>query len=366
MSRRPLRTHGRRFALGLSLLLVAGAIAVPAAFASDYTYTAFIDAVPVDAVDDTFTFTMTLKNTSTADRNLGSANVSFPGGIAVTEVVGGKLSNPKKLPVVIEYRELKIKSSPDGNGETGYLVFEARVTCGDLPETGPLFGVVAKASADFGGKGTTATLQPEEGSLSFAKTDLCPSPQDFDPDEFMPNGDSLIAFNYGSDAFEKVFFDAELRQFYGPQRSAFQAACQALVDAKPNLQLAQNGDYPVWSIPAATYDFSSTGGNITFSMIIPSDSTDRQGAPTFAACYAGEKPIGNEPPFMSASIDGENFDFYGPNLLDRCAVKRPEAPCGSQSKIKEEEASQFPVELGVNAGDFLLKILYPALDPWKS
>jgi hypothetical protein len=367
MSRRPLRTHGRRFALGLTLMLVAGAIAVPAAFASDYTYRAFIDASYDSARAEEplryHNFTFTLENTSTADRNLGSANVTLPAGVVVqaADIVKGKLN--KKDARVIEYRELMIKP-----GQQGDLVFGGTVNCGTVADSVD-FGIVTKASPDFGGKGLTATLQGNPDEWKFPKELLCPPPDDFEAGQFVENGDSLIAFNYPRDAFEEVFFGDDLEEFYGPEKSAFQAACQALVDAKPNLQLALDGAFPVWSIPKKPedYDFSGTGGNITFSMIVPLGSADKsKGAPTFAACYAGEKPIADELPFMTANFGDADIDFYGPDLLDRCAVKRPEAPCSSQSKIKEEEASQFPEELGVNAGDFLLKILYPALDPWKS
>jgi hypothetical protein len=198
MSRRPLRTHGRRFALGLSLLLVAGALTVPAALASDNPYT-FVGRITAEAgaMENSnakpFTFSFELANTSDLDdRILGSANLTVPLGITVTDPSPFKLN--KKNDQIIEYRGLKIRQ-----GQNRVFTFTGAVDClGDDLATDPTFGVEAKASADFGGRGMLLQNVSDEGQLTLFRSDLCPE-----------GTEQLTAWD-GSE----VSFDVDLKDLY--------------------------------------------------------------------------------------------------------------------------------------------------------
>jgi hypothetical protein len=372
MSRRPLRTHGRRFALGLTLMLVAGAIAVPAAFASDYTYETLINATHDPGRDGENTslryhnFTFTLTNTSSADRNLGSANVTVPPGITVTnaDVVDGKLN--KKSSNIIEFRQLMIK-----NGQSGDLLFGGMVNCSELTTTTVTFDIVTKASPDFGGKGLTATLQGNPADKQFSKDMLCPPPESFGAGDFLENeGGSVFSFDYGSEYFIKVLYGPGLDGFRGEEGpvTVAQQRCLELVGElkNPNFRLAQDGLYPVWTIPDTTK--FAPGDTITFTKILPQDQAGDgpSGAPTFKSCYMAEKK-GDAPLFTSAVVEQMTIDFTDPILLDTCTVKNPVAPCSTQRKLKDSEVEEGGAlwELDIRPGDFLLKVLYPAFDPMK-
>jgi hypothetical protein len=88
MSRRPLRTHGRRFAIGMSLMLAAAALALPASANTvvdgNRAYRASVAPSVVCATTSATSFSVTLLNTSTRQQ-LGSANVTPGFGVDNTQ-----------------------------------------------------------------------------------------------------------------------------------------------------------------------------------------------------------------------------------------------------------------------------------------
>src|SRR6056297_1342815 len=85
MTRQPTRALARRSALGLSLLLIVSALALPAVAedaTTDRSYVAALDPGEVcNGVEQAFTLTLT--NTSSQQR-LGSARIDVPGEVALS------------------------------------------------------------------------------------------------------------------------------------------------------------------------------------------------------------------------------------------------------------------------------------------
>jgi hypothetical protein len=164
MSRRPLRTHGRRFALGLSLALLAATLAVPALAEDDvvegklYTAAASPDACVTQSATN---FTVTLTNTSTSPQQLGSANIDIPSTFQDLKV--GKLTldpaprlkrNDPKPTVDLVGNQLQLRNLSAGPGVAMSVAFSATPSSGGTQA----FVTAAKQANDFKGTGNDLTL----------------------------------------------------------------------------------------------------------------------------------------------------------------------------------------------------------------
>lgn len=151
MIHRPSREHVRRLALGLSVALIAGVVALPAlADDAPKTYTADVthnggDGSGVCAGAPT-EFTLTLTNTSN-QQQLGSANITP--GFEVSDVAIDRAGSTNVADDTIELRDLGL--APD---ESLDVTFTGAPTVGDYE-----FDIVAKQANNFqGDPGNDLTL----------------------------------------------------------------------------------------------------------------------------------------------------------------------------------------------------------------
>jgi hypothetical protein len=347
MSRRPLRTHGRRFALGLSLLLVAGAIAVPAfaTVAGPRSFTGevvsppeFLEGPGGEAArprvgDNSFRFTVNISNTSTDDVLIGSANVTVPSGITSLNPAPYKLA--KKNVQVIEYRSLKIRPL-----ESQAFTFTGSVDCTVLGNTQNLggsqvFDVVAKSSADFSGRSYLDLSW--EGAGTILNSTLCPA--DVDTEIEGIGGTSLNFPGPVTDYYQsyQVFGPNELGgddPQYATARE-INTDCQGLLTTGGSQRLS-NTLYLL--IPR-----TDTEGFVDLTLFLTADyvkSAPPPSAKRFEMCFAGEK-YANE-----VLVPGEYEDPY---LLPDCAKGGP--PCVISRTMDSEKNVEILFRL-------------PLIDPW--
>ncbi len=159
MTRQPTRALARRSALGLSLLLIVSALALPAVAedaTTDRSYVAALDPGEVcNGVEEALTLTLT--NTSSQQR-LGSARIDVPGAVALStddlEVTVSQQRGPKTDPIVAYDADAGVISLDDLSAAPGadvILTFTATATAtatGDN-STSVEFTTQAKQANDF-------------------------------------------------------------------------------------------------------------------------------------------------------------------------------------------------------------------------
>jgi hypothetical protein len=345
----------RPLALALSFILVAGTLALPAFASGLYTFAAEIGAQAegVEGTDDTarpFAFDLRLANTSEEDRILGSANVTVPAGIFVTDASPYKLN--KKNRQIIEYRELKIRP-----GEEESFTFAGTVDCSDggsLADAAT-FEVVAKASADFGGRGLLLDDGSLEGKLTLFRSVLCPGP---DVDSLVAPDGSIISFSVDLDEYFARYdiFDSEDLDDETPvEVRTVNEGCGDLLEAVTPGNSKRLSNFLVYLVPKAKEELPLDADEvIALTYFIPAEVVER-GTPTSAqsyeVCFAGEElDEGGEPVF-----DGGTPLFEKPRFLDACTrARRSEviqnAPCVDARRKNSD-------------GDVEIVFVIPATDP---
>jgi hypothetical protein len=142
----------RRVALGLTVLLVAGALSFPAAADTAFTPDGprtFRAGVTTDSGGST-TYTLTLTNTATGNKTLGSANITIPGFTIASENLSWSRGSAALVGGVIELRGLDI--GPDARASVTFG--------GSFDEDACAFaiGIDARQANDFRGTGNALSL----------------------------------------------------------------------------------------------------------------------------------------------------------------------------------------------------------------
>jgi hypothetical protein len=393
MSRRPLRTHGRRFALGLTLMLVAGAIAVPAFASTAKTFSVdtasdFEECLTRtqdgDCATGAFDFTVTFKNTS--DRDLSWFSIASPvapysdpapAASAVVDAVN-VVGSVRVSGNVLETTFLEPKIAAGGEAD---LTFRGTGTCG---ATAQFSGAQAQVSYPGTGDGVVNTFVLATGD-SLQTELICFDPlADFEEDEIVrcddePSDTCEITVEGGMIGTQTFTASVEYTEgaaiglrivnaaggstdIGADVARAVNAACDTEV---AKVRAGRLGEAVIHLVPVGFEDNQVITIVSTVPKAYVNTSTNRS-AGSFQVCFAGEQryagprvdqglkwfDLGNELQKLEADGGGPT-GLYGPKLLLDCtssaSAGRP--PC-VVSKAKNTDS------------DVVLTYQIPAEDPW--
>ena len=351
MPRHSLRRNSRRFALALSLMLVAGAVAIPAfAQSSPKYFSVMVDAefltcdMAGSEVECDWELTVAFHNES-RNTDLGAARITVPDGLTIDgETLAVTTGQIRELPDGrLEATDLEV--APDDRVD---ITFEGVAVCGGQDEyvfTDP----EAKQANDFSGEpGNDLTFLPDASSLS---VDLCPFADFKNVVDCEGVEDCTIeeeTYRASTGSAKGMMGLRIVSEETSPDEddiaAALREACDDLLVGVQRLGGAVAHLLPL-GMDQEEY--------ITVTSTIPKshvNTDENRSAHIFQVCFAPEKDtVGVHKDLAEIFVDDKATGLYGPVILQDCGDDVP-APCvDDRAKVR---------------ADVVITYRIPAEDPW--
>ncbi len=349
MTRRPSRALARRFALALSLMLVAGALTVPA-FASSHTTDSVEILSPLDGGTVAGNTLYLRASTTIDDATLLDAEDPVRSGSWIAWAVRSPVVDGSEGPC-----------SGDGNniaGDTGRDVFDGTKSFENGVFTAEVdISAVTEDAACFVFR--VVNNEDARATVTFTISDALDEFDDVDEVEQCDVGDrdceiTQEGFTASTDARGKdggtAFLGLRLvdDNEYGSLAQAVSEACEtAALEVNPSARL---GPDVVQLVPINFAD-----GSITVRSTIPKDFVNAEtarGAGIFQVCVAAE--AGDYAGFSLSPLldgDGNETGLFGPVILDDC----DEFSTAEDACVVDKSKSR---------GNVVLTYQLPTKDPW--
>jgi len=338
-----------RRSLLLVLVLVGALLAVPAAEAADKPWSLTITPAPpatVVAAGTSATFTATFAVPSTAQQELGSANLTVPAGFTL---VSGSILDPHpplatatRVGNTLELRQLAVR--PGGSLTVSVT---ALVPCS--PDTTATWTVQAKQSNDFRGTGNdlndlNALGRAPTTSIGAGPCATKTCQVNADCSLTSPSGQSTLTIN--------VIGGVEAGK---PVQLAFGTLGTAgIIDCR----ISKATDYVELTQDEATYGYNGAGAKVATYRIDKTAvaAVPNNGVTSLQLCYGSPETFTPRPGTLPTVQQGV-FDWDGNGVLKPVFVGLlPDCPAGSTTPcISKRQKNQ--------AGDGIITVQIPANTP---